>query len=98
LYPFAKGTVTPETPLTLAEDLPNGRFFSGGDNENFLYLAGQTLYGTEGNLLIDFSQWGVNFTDDTLRDITLTDGVYRILLHEEGTLGQDGAAASCLPS
>ncbi|MBE6757984.1 MAG: hypothetical protein E7552_05485 [Ruminococcaceae bacterium] len=87
LYPFAKGTVTPETPLTLAEDLPNGRFFSGGDNENFLYLAGQTLYGTEGNLLIDFSQWGVNFTDDTLRDITLTDGVYRILLHEEGTLG-----------
>ncbi len=87
LYPIAKDTMSLEAPLTLVENLPDGRFFSGGDNENFLYLAGQTLYGTEGNLLVDFSQWGVNFTDDALRDITLTDGVYRVLLYEDSAFG-----------
>lgn len=87
LYPIAKDTVTLEAPLTHADGLKNGRFFGGSGGETFFYLAEETLYGADGDPLIDFSEWGVNFTQDAVRDITLQDGVYRVLLFENDAFG-----------
>jgi len=87
LYPIAKDTMSLEAPLTHAEELKDGRFFGGSGGENFFYLAEETLYGADGDPLIDFSEWGVNFTKDAVRDITLQDGVYRVLLFENDAFG-----------
>ncbi len=87
VIPFAKGTVTPESPLSFPTELDTECFFNGTGDHPFVFVFDNVLYGKDATPLIDFAQWGVNFTADTLRDITLQDGVCRVLVEEFDQLG-----------
>ena len=87
LLPFAKGSITPEAVLKTQADVTAERFFDGGDDEAFLYVADGALYGGGIQPLMNFSTWGVNIAKDTLRDVTLHDGVCQVLVEEDGLLG-----------